>query len=512
VRSNGADPHRVLGVAREATEAEIKRAYRALAKRHHPDAGQGSVTRFLEIQAAYEALIGGASAAQSAGAASARPARAPRRPAQPGDPAAANRGPGQAAGAPGTEARGPSAGPEWARRPRGGSARRPGAAPSPGGSPPGGSPPGGGAPRPPEAGRPRSDDAPRGRRGSGRRRATLGSTSYDGAEDVFEPDWGGASWYGPNSGTYWTINPKEYADPRKHGPEYQARARRPRGGAGPGGGGPEGGETGPEGGGTAPGSGATGPDPGGPDSGAGAPGAFEATADPRDPEKRTTGTGQARAPREGSGDRPASGERPGDESAGDSLPPSWRAQAWTAAAAPGAPRVAFEHDPAPDGGPWDGRPGPGAPPFAPRSPGDAPPAAPRVRQSAWVPAPDQAAPRPGVAMRVVLAVAGWLVPGLAVASLAGLPGGIVATLPLQVAGVAVLALVPRAAWVSIGGSLALVFAAIPIVALVTALGGPFVPGGPAPEAAVVLAAVAWVAGAFLVGAGRVAPYPWRAET
>jgi hypothetical protein len=28
------------------------------------------------------------------------------------------------------------------------------------------------------------------------------------------------------TGTYWTINPREYADPRKHGPEYQERARR----------------------------------------------------------------------------------------------------------------------------------------------------------------------------------------------------------------------------------------------------------------------------------------------
>ncbi|MEO6207432.1 MAG: hypothetical protein ABIP77_05715 [Candidatus Limnocylindrales bacterium] len=44
--------------------------------------------------------------------------------------------------------------------------------------------------------------------------------------EPFEPDWGGASWYGTTSGTYWTLNPKEYADPRKHGPEYQARARR----------------------------------------------------------------------------------------------------------------------------------------------------------------------------------------------------------------------------------------------------------------------------------------------
>ena len=58
-------------------------------------------------------------------------------------------------------------------------------------------------------------------------KATFGSTSYDGADaGPFEPDWGGASWYGTTSGTYWTLNPKEYADPRKHGPEYQARARR----------------------------------------------------------------------------------------------------------------------------------------------------------------------------------------------------------------------------------------------------------------------------------------------
>jgi hypothetical protein len=73
------------------------------------------------------------------------------------------------------------------------------------------------------------------RRPSGRRRApnkaTPYSTSYDpGDEEPFEPGWSGATWYGSSSGTYWTINPKEYADPRKHGPEYQRRARRPAGG------------------------------------------------------------------------------------------------------------------------------------------------------------------------------------------------------------------------------------------------------------------------------------------
>jgi len=80
-----------------------------------------------------------------------------------------------------------------------------------------------------------STGTPRSRRPSGRRRApnkaTPYSTSYDPAdEEPFEPGWSGAGWYGAASGTYWTINPKEWADPRKHGPEYQRRARRTAGG------------------------------------------------------------------------------------------------------------------------------------------------------------------------------------------------------------------------------------------------------------------------------------------
>ncbi|MEO5918714.1 MAG: hypothetical protein ABIQ17_04045 [Candidatus Limnocylindrales bacterium] len=42
--------------------------------------------------------------------------------------------------------------------------------------------------------------------------------------DSDDPTWQGASWYGPTSGEYWTVNPREYADPRKHGPDYQSRA------------------------------------------------------------------------------------------------------------------------------------------------------------------------------------------------------------------------------------------------------------------------------------------------
>jgi hypothetical protein len=101
------------------------------------------------------------------------------------------------------------------------------------------------------------------------------------------------------------------------------------------------------------------------------------------------------------------------------------------------------------------------------------------------------------------------VPGLALAAAAGLPGGLVATLPLQVAGVAGLAVASRAAWAALGGAVVLVFASIPIVAVAAALGGSFAPGGPAPGAAVVLAALAWLGGLGIVGSGRAAPYPWR---
>jgi molecular chaperone DnaJ len=49
------DPYAVLGVAASATAAEIKAAYRALVKRHHPDAG-GDERRILELNAAWEVL------------------------------------------------------------------------------------------------------------------------------------------------------------------------------------------------------------------------------------------------------------------------------------------------------------------------------------------------------------------------------------------------------------------------------------------------------------------------
>jgi len=51
------DYYATLGVPRTATEAEIKKAYRKLAREHHPDvAGQEAEERFKEIAAAYEVL------------------------------------------------------------------------------------------------------------------------------------------------------------------------------------------------------------------------------------------------------------------------------------------------------------------------------------------------------------------------------------------------------------------------------------------------------------------------
>ncbi len=200
------DPYRILGLARGASLDEIKRAYRQLAKAHHPDAaGERNVARFLAIQAAYERLTEGSDPSNG----SSRRPGPPRRPweADPDRSDATRRAYG-GRGRPSTRGR-PANGPGRTDRPR-----RPA-------SPDGAT---AGTGRADEASGPGSgstagEDAPA--------KAKPGSTSYDGADALpFEPDWGGASWYGTTSGTYWTLNPKEYADPRKHGPEYQARARR----------------------------------------------------------------------------------------------------------------------------------------------------------------------------------------------------------------------------------------------------------------------------------------------
>jgi curved DNA-binding protein CbpA len=242
------DPHRTLGIPPGATLNEIRSAYRRLAKKYHPDAaGERALARFLAIQAAYELLVDGEGRLRPAVPPTPAAGRTPRPAAGSArasrDAWRARRGAGSSGGTRGAGSSGASGG---TRGGAGGASpgKAPGSAgprPASSGRPSGpkaGDGDGAGARRPSGDGagarrpsgdgagarRPSGDGHP-GRRGT--RKATPGSTTYDEAvETPLDPAWDGGSWYGAASGTYWTLNPREYADPRKHGPEYEARAWR----------------------------------------------------------------------------------------------------------------------------------------------------------------------------------------------------------------------------------------------------------------------------------------------
>lgn len=50
------DPYEVLSVARGASEREIKKAYRQLALKYHPDKNHKGTKEFLEVTKAYGAV------------------------------------------------------------------------------------------------------------------------------------------------------------------------------------------------------------------------------------------------------------------------------------------------------------------------------------------------------------------------------------------------------------------------------------------------------------------------
>ena len=53
--ANTPDYYKTLGVSKDADDKEIKKAFRKLAQKHHPDAG-GDEEKFKEINEAYEVL------------------------------------------------------------------------------------------------------------------------------------------------------------------------------------------------------------------------------------------------------------------------------------------------------------------------------------------------------------------------------------------------------------------------------------------------------------------------
>ena len=52
------NPYEVLGVSSNATQTDVRKAYRVLARKYHPDLG-GDETMFCQITKAYESIMNG---------------------------------------------------------------------------------------------------------------------------------------------------------------------------------------------------------------------------------------------------------------------------------------------------------------------------------------------------------------------------------------------------------------------------------------------------------------------
>ncbi|MAK42076.1 MAG: molecular chaperone DnaJ, partial [Euryarchaeota archaeon] len=53
------DPYQILGVSRDASDDQIKKAFRTLARRYHPDRNpddKNAESRFKQVQSAYDQI------------------------------------------------------------------------------------------------------------------------------------------------------------------------------------------------------------------------------------------------------------------------------------------------------------------------------------------------------------------------------------------------------------------------------------------------------------------------
>jgi len=457
------DPYRVLGLPPDAPLADVRLAYRRLAKANHPDtAGDAAVPRFLAIRAAYDELTG-AVGGRRRGAATPAPQAWQADP----DRARSTRSTWRSrAGRPPGQERDPGGGPQAgeAADASGPTARPGGARPGPRG-------------RPTRRASRAADDRPPDR-------ATPGSTSYDFAEhDPFDPEWTGASWYGQSSGTYWTINPKEYADPRKHGPEYQARGRRSLG------------EFPPD-------------EPVNVEWGAAAP------TEPSGPNAAAAGARPAGATASGAPARARAGDATAEAAVDAAQEPSPGPES-PAGATRRQPRVPNEARRATAS---DGADSSWPPPGAAASPRPAPfPAHGATARLADDPLAILPLP-PGPRARIALALLGWPPIGAGLALAIGEVSGCgrfsaacVETFALgpwiaQVAVLALLVAVPVLAGIAAVGSLSLLAAAVPAAVLLSAAGGSRDPATASGALAVVLA-VAWTVGVVFATVRRARRVP-----